>query len=177
MLNFGSYNFESSWGIQQGDPLGPKEFCLTTAPLAKSLLTFLNKWYLDDATLGGPADAVLAGLRAVADSEAQYGLQPNWSKCEAHVFGGTANERRLLTQQVHTVSSLIRNGSRLGAPLTVEAVSGVLTAKTAELSLMFQRLEILDVHQALFLLRHCFSFPKLMYVLRASPTFRSPRSP
>lgn len=102
VLNFGRHVLKFVWGIQQGNPLGPGEFCLTTAPLARSPL---KKWYHDDATLGGPADGVLADLRAVADSEARYGLQLNWFKCKAYVFGGTADERRLIMQHVHTVSS------------------------------------------------------------------------
>ena len=38
---------------------------------------------------------------------------------------------------------------------------------------MLNRLEQLDAHEALFLLRNCFAMPKLTYVLRASASFRS----
>ena len=36
---------------------------------------------------------------------------------------------------------------------------------------MTDRLTEIDAHEALFLLRHCFSIPKMTYVLRTSPCF------
>lgn len=127
---------------------------------------------MDDATFGGPADVLPADLCAVADSKAEYGLHFNSSKCKAYVFRGTADKRRLVMQQVHTVSSLIQNVKPdnlclIGAPLTVDAILVVFTAKRSQSSLMSQRLEILDAHKALFHLIHCFILSKLLYVLRA----------
>ena len=39
---------------------------------------------------------------------------------------------------------------------------------------MTSRLRILPAHQALFLVKNCLGIPKMMYVLRCSPTFRCP---
>ena len=40
-------------GVQQGDPLGPLLFSLTTMDLMESLRSELLIFYLDDGTLGG----------------------------------------------------------------------------------------------------------------------------
>ena len=39
---------------------------------------------------------------------------------------------------------------------------------------MTETLSVLDRHPAYFLLKNCFSMPKLMYLLRSSPTFQHP---
>ena len=39
---------------------------------------------------------------------------------------------------------------------------------------MTENLSLLDRHRAYFLLKNCFSMPKLMYLLRSSNTFRHP---
>ena len=39
---------------------------------------------------------------------------------------------------------------------------------------MTEKISLLDRHPAFFLLRNCFSMPKLMYLLRSSPTFQHP---
>ena len=49
----------SSTGVQQGDPLGPLLFALAVDDIARSLSSPVNLWYLDDATLAGPAVRVL----------------------------------------------------------------------------------------------------------------------
>ena len=39
---------------------------------------------------------------------------------------------------------------------------------------MSSRLLLIDFHPAVFLLRNCFSIPKLLYILRSSPCNESP---
>ena len=58
-LFFGDFTVLSQEGPQQGDPLGPLLFCNTTQPLLASLSSPFNIGYLDDQTLGGPAERVL----------------------------------------------------------------------------------------------------------------------
>ena len=60
----------------------------------------------------------------------------------------------------------------LGAPLTTEALPHLLHAKIESLECMISRLRILQAHDALYLLRNCFALPKLLYLLRTSPTWR-----
>ena len=52
-----------------------------------------------------------------------------------------------------------------------ESIEAVLTSKLESLKLMSRRLELLDSHDAMYLLKNCFSLPKLNYFLRASPCF------
>ena len=61
--------------------------------------------------------------------------------------------------------------SLLGAPLFPEAINTILNPKLENLKLMARRLNEIDNHEALFLLRHCFAMPKLTYFLRTSPCF------
>ncbi|GAV03777.1 hypothetical protein RvY_14157 [Ramazzottius varieornatus] len=59
----------------------------------------------------------------------------------------------------------------LGAPVISEAIPSVLEKKIRQAELMTTRLEKISAHQALFLLKNCLSLPKLLYILRCSPTF------
>ena len=61
----------------------------------------------------------------------------------------------------------------LGAPILQAAVDGVLLAKLEDLKRMTGRLQSLDVHDAIFLLRNCYAIPKLTYFLRCAPTFKN----
>ena len=59
----------------------------------------------------------------------------------------------------------------LGAPICIDGIDPVLESKTEKLKLMSQRLQEIENHEALFLLRNCMAMPKLMYFLRTAPCF------
>ena len=62
----------------------------------------------------------------------------------------------------------------LGSPLgDVASISAVLADKVEALRRLGEHLKFLSAHDALVLLRNCFAIPKLLYVLRTSPCFRS----
>ena len=63
------------------------------------------------------------------------------------------------------------NLTLLGSPIFPEAIESILEPKLENLILMATRLKEIDAHDALFLLRNCFSMPKLTYHLRTSPCF------
>ena len=63
------------------------------------------------------------------------------------------------------------NLTLLGAPILRQAGEGVFRSKLHNLQLMVERLVQIDAHDAIFLLRHCFAIPKLMYTLRCAPCF------
>ena len=56
----------------------------------------------------------------------------------------------------------------------IESVSSSITEKIRLLGVMGERLQHLDTHIAILLLRHSFAIPKLLYTLRTSPCFLSP---
>ena len=68
----------------------------------------------------------------------------------------------------------VTNLTLLGAVLERQAMSTVLGKKISELSSMGDRLSWISSHHALFLLKNCFTLPKLLYILRTSPCFAHP---
>ena len=66
-LFYGDHIIQSAEGVQQGDPLGPLQFCLTIHPLVSRLKSSFAVFYLDDGTLGGPLQEVLSDLRLVEE--------------------------------------------------------------------------------------------------------------
>ena len=63
-LLMGKYSLHSCCGVQQGDPLGPLGFALTLHPIIEAEVPNLdlNAWYLDDGTLIGSPEDLLAGV-------------------------------------------------------------------------------------------------------------------
>ena len=64
----------------------------------------------------------------------------------------------------------------LGSPVgDIDCISAVLEEKIGMLKTMGERLKYLFSHDAILLLRHSFAIPKLLYNLRTSPCFLSPK--
>ena len=62
----------------------------------------------------------------------------------------------------------------LGAPVGDEtAVDAILNSMLTVFRLLASRLTLLNAHDALFLLKNCFSIPKLLYSLRCAACFNS----
>ena len=62
----------------------------------------------------------------------------------------------------------------LGSPLTSTTIRPQFQHKLSIFKAMTEKLSLLDRHPAYFLLKNCFSIPKLMYLLRSSPAFQHP---
>ena len=60
----------------------------------------------------------------------------------------------------------------LGAPLGAVSRKRLLEKKVEDFETMSSNLEKVEPHTALFLLRNCFSIPKVLYYLRTSECFR-----
>jgi hypothetical protein len=174
LLNFGEYILLSDEGVQQGDPLGPLLFCASSLKLARSMTSEFNTWYLDDGSIGGHVSSLLSDLATVRRVGPQIGLVLNEDKCE------------IVTDDVSVVASMkavmpnIRHIPRsdavfLGAPVGDEtSVDTVLGSKLAVFRRLASRLTSLNAHDALFLLKNCFSIPKLLYSLRCAACYMSP---
>ena len=61
----------------------------------------------------------------------------------------------------------------LGAPIGELSVDTILGSKLTNFKLLANRLTTMNAHDALFLLKNCFSMPKLLYTLRCSPCYKS----
>ena len=163
----------SQEGVQQGDPLGPLLFCLTIHPMVLQLRSEFRVFYMDDGTLGGSLPDVLEDLQLVESSASELGLQLNRSKSELICDDVTTREAML--SEVPGLQVLGRDRADiLGSPIgSMEGISEAIQTKTDQLRLMGDRLHLLHSHDALLLLRHSFSIPKILYILRTAPCFLS----
>ena len=168
---------ESATGLQQGDPAGPALFALTIDELVKSLSSELNVWFLDDGTIGDVVKKVLDDLDLLLTEFPELGEDLNGDKCEIFILNH--NE-----QQFHQTCELFRRRlpnikivvpeqqCLLGSALTDEALPGLLEEKQDDITRLVSRLELIEPHIAMILLKNCFSIPKLMYILRTSAAFK-----
>ena len=159
---------QSGEGMQQGDPLGPLLFCLSIQHIVtqkESELWWYVLFYLDDGTLGGSVGSLRHDLEVVEQKSAEigHGLQLNRGKSEiicanpntldpiAHCLPGAP--------LVHPSKATLL-GSLIGDE---PSVSEALTTKLNQLKRMVERLHLFSSHDAILLLRHSFSLPKLLY--------------
>ena len=68
--------------VQQGDPLGPFLYALTTMAITRKCNSSLNVWYLDDGFITGKMEDVLLDYTAIKETSESLGLVVNQSKCE-----------------------------------------------------------------------------------------------
>ena len=177
-LFFGTSIIQSATGVQQGDPLGPALFSMSIMDLLHRLTAQLNIWYLDDGTLGGSSEEVFADFKSIIDHSPSLGLELNLSKCELFIAGMPTNEVEETLAKFRSVAPAIQQmqcetASLLGAPLTTAAMPLLLQEKTAALENMVSRLHLLQAHDAVYLLRNCFAIPKMLHLLRTSPTWKA----
>lgn len=166
-LKFGSFTMLSEEGVQQGDPLGPLCFCLTVHPLLSSLRSLLAMGYLDDFSVGGPLHAVAGDVELIVREGAKLGLQLNVNKCEIICRHAPTSLPGILSQ--FTITNLA-SCTLLGAPLfTGDALDDALDNCCRMLSSAIVKLSSIASHDALILLRGCFSTPKVMHLLRCAP--------
>ena len=173
LLSFGDHLLMSDEGFQQGDPLGPLLFCASSLKLSRSMTSELNLWYLDDGTLGGRVSNLLQDLDTVLTVGPTIGLHLNEDKCE--IITGDDS----VVQSIRAVLPNIRHipcaeAVLLGAPIGDEtSVDTVLSSKLVVFRRLASRLTTLHAHDALYLLKNCFSTPKLLYTLRCAACYKS----
>jgi hypothetical protein len=174
-LFFGECTIDSAEGVQQGDPLGPLLFCLTIHQIVESLKSEFKVFYLDDGTLGGSPGDVRDDLLQLQCAAEEINLSLNLSKCEVICKEGIIQSSIL--SSFPTVKCVNPSeATLLGSPIGSSAacVDAAIQAKIDDLKVMGRRLELLHTHDALCLLRHVFSMPKVLYLLRTAPCFSSP---
>jgi hypothetical protein len=172
-LCFGEFLISSDEGAQQGDPLGPLLFCAASMKLAKLMKALLNLWYMDDGTLGGDVDVLIKDFETVRQVGSSLGLLLNEQKCELITDDKDVLDKfRSIAPSILHVST--SQAMLLGAPIgSNAAIDTILSKKLLEFRLMADRLKQLRAHDAFFLLKNCFSLPKLQYILRCAPCFDS----
>jgi hypothetical protein len=157
--------FSHDEGVQQEDPLGPLLFCASSLKCARSTASEFNLWYLDDGSVGGNVDSLLHDLETMKRVALTIGLELNEDKDEI-VTGNdsvTANVRVVLANITHIPCG---EALLLGAPVGDEkSVDTVLNGKPAVFKRLVSRLLSLNAQDALFLLKNCFSTPKLLFTI------------
>ena len=155
----------SAAGIQQCDPLGPVLFAMTVDEVASSLSTEINIWYLNDATLGGPAKSVFADVRKCVTQFKKIDLEVNPSKCEIINMSYPVDE---LTELVTTIASdlpglkrtKLENKELLDSAILDQVVKKAIVNNLFKYTLMVHRLRQLDTHTGFFLRKNAFSLPR-----------------
>jgi len=82
MLTFGEYLLLWDEGIQQGNPLGPLLYCVSSLKLARSMTSEFNAWFLDDGSLGGHVSSLLCDLETIRGVGPSIDLVLSEDKCE-----------------------------------------------------------------------------------------------
>ena len=172
ILRFGDELILSEEGVQQGDPLGPLFFSLALNGPLQDLAGEFVAGYLDDVSVGGRVEAVSAEVVRFEANAATIGLRLNHAKCEVI---GLSREGRT----TWTASGLAfrqcehEDATLLGAPLHLHGVDRAIEEKCEALQRAVGRLVHMSAHEALYILRNSLSVPRLQYILRCTPSFKS----
>ena len=173
LLFYGEQFINSEEGLQQGDPIASLAFCLTIHQALVEVKSKFKLGYLDDISMGDNWKRVLEDLLLFRRQTEHLGLKLNPAKCELTCFGPNTAEILHAFSAVCPGIQLVppEECTLLGAALGKTALQQTLSDKLRALDTLCDRCGDLPAHQGFFLLRNCFSIPKLLYVLRTSPAF------
>ena len=143
--------------------------------MVSSLKSEFRVFYLDDGTLGGTFSEVLEDLKYVEEAAKNLGLRLNHEKSEL-ICKDRTTESAILSEVPSLRSICASDATLLGSSIgDVASIDSILKSKIEDLRTLGSNLSILHSHDALCLLRHAFSLPKVLYILRTAPCFRSDR--
>jgi len=149
-------------------------YCTSTQKLIARLKTEYGQWFLDDGSMGGKVEDLMLAFQTLKREAVKMGLDVNERKCELITADLSVVQRFQSIAPdiiiVHPDAAVL-----LGAPVGgQQSVDLVLEKNLSELQRLSHHLKGLQAHDAFYLLRNCFSLPKLQYTLRCSPCFNSP---
>ena len=152
----------------------PPLFAETIQTLVKQLESKINIWYLDDGNLADDYKVVLRDLKNILKSEQIYGLGLNTEKCELCFLGPTTSTQyNSILTQLRKICPKIKLKTKelliLGSSIDELCRKELLDEKIKELENISDIIDKLDAHYGFYLLKNCFSMPKLLYFLRTSP--------
>ena len=111
-------------------------------------------------------------MRKIEEHGRAVGLTPNVFKSEV-----ISHDRSVVEAMISNIPGLKftepQDATLLGSPLGCNAMADCLNDQLHRLKVVRERLCHLAVHDVITILRHCFSIPKLLYVLRMTPAFSS----
>ena len=176
-LFFGEKVIQSQEGCHQGDPEGPALFSNTIQDVVNQMVSQYNVWYLDDGNLSDDYRTVLEDLKRIIASTDEYGLSLEKTNCYLIFLGNcTESSKKRIKALFDELCPGIKVEDRenleiLGSPMGARARRDLLNKKMIELQKLSEVVTKLDAHYGFYLLKNCFSLPKLLYFLRTSPCF------
>ena len=115
---------------------------------------------------------MLTNATMIRESLSSIGLEINNSKCELLLINHT-DINKLFQDQFPSLSiSDPIHWQLLGSLLHLESAPLHLKAKTKVLDSITENLELIEPHQAFFILKNCLSIPIFTYLLRSTPCFK-----
>lgn len=99
----------------------------------------------------------------------------NPSKCEIFFCNGRVDEEVVSNFQDIAPGIRVINANDLellGSPILEEEFEKFIVKELEKITLLISRLNDLQSHYALFLLKTCFTVPKLIYFLKTTPAWR-----
>ncbi|XP_018494587.1 uncharacterized protein LOC108864105 [Galendromus occidentalis] len=179
-IYFGSRVIESRTGCQQGDVFSPLLFCLVVHRTLRSLESEICIGFLDDFTLvSEDPEKILRDLDKIRSDHNIHGLSIKPSKCELFLHGTQTAEHDDIAHRVDSRlpgCRIIRDEADLellGAPVFETGIAEALKKKEKKYELIFQRLEHVGSHVAAYIVQRAAGVPKLTYLLRTCPAFKS----
>ena len=96
------------------------------------------------------------------------------SKCELYMTSASSSHFVNELQSVALGVGLLDSSEviLLGSPITLDVLPSSFESKLSTIQILTSRLETLFAHDPFYLLHHCFAIPKLLYLLRTSPSWR-----
>ena len=152
--------------------MGSLLFCLVIHQIVEKLQSELKIFHLDDGLLGESAAEVLDDIQLIQKDAAQLGLQLNLNKSE--LICQNPLDSSLLLSAPELIPTEPHLALFLGSPIGGRnSVDSAISMKCDTLKIMGERLPHFQKHDSLLLLRHSFSIPKILHLLRTSPCFHS----
>ena len=142
--------------------MGPLLFCLALDKVVQACDEDLVVGYLDDLTIGGDCQKLLAQVPVIEAVSSLLGLRLNHSKCE---FVGEGNIFREGINNLGFGIPVLGGGDVMlfGSPLTVGSLGRVLEVRRGDFQRMTSRLHFLSRHEGLLHLLHLEVVPLLPF--------------
>ena len=179
-LFYGDSVIKSCEGTQQGGFESPVLFSDSIQDLIASLESKMNLWYIEDGNLSDDYRTVLRDHKKIVEAEKTLGLKIKPTKSE-FFFPGDITEKRRLTilASFQKLCPGIKTPKKddliiLGSPLGPKSQADLFEKKIIELVNANGSVQKLYAHYGVFMLKNCFSLPKLLYFLRTSTCFNHP---